>query len=148
MKALINEKTVCELVLNRTVLDVDDADMQDELLNNNIFNFAFIPDTESEERTYITFELCGKAIGNTGLYKNISLYFFIFSHHNLIRDKSSGYLRTDLLDEQIQTLFNDNRDFGFGKMTCLSDDYLRVNNSHYGRQLVFKTKELNSSRCG
>lgn len=145
LTALINNHDICELVLNRNVTTIT-ADIQDELTNNHIFKYAFVPNVQDDEKTFIAFEINGRTSNNTNLYKNISLSFFIFSHANVIRYKT-GHLRTDLIDECVQDLFNENNDFGVGLMYCTEDKYLKVSNNYYGRQLTFKVKDMNVSRC-
>lgn len=145
MSAIINDKDICELVLDRTISEID-SDIQDELTDKYIFKYAFVPDSIDEENTYITFDLSAQRMSNSPLFKNITLSFFMFSHHNIMR-YSTGDLRTDLIDERIQSLFNENRDFGFGIMYCESDSPLRIGNAHYGRQLSFKVKDQSVTRC-
>lgn len=143
---LLNDKEICELILNRTISDIDDADVQNELTENNIYKYRFVPNTPDEQKTYVAFELSARANGDDYVYKKMKLMFYIFTHHDII-SHSTGYLRTDLLDERIQDIFNENKDFGLGKMKCVGDDPLNVNASYYGRQLEFIVKERNGSRC-
>lgn len=149
---IINNKSLAELVLNRKIEDdFFDADVQSEM-DEHVFSFAFIPDFQGTAKTYLTFEISSQSNGGTGLYKNVSLYFFIFTHHSLINPKSTHgkytrYLRTDLMDEEIIDMFHENINFGCGKMKCVSDDYLKVNNDYYGRQLKFVVSDLSWRVC-
>lgn len=145
MSAIINDKDICELVLNRTISEID-SDIQDELTDKYIFKYAFVPNTPDEQKTYITFELEGIATGAESTYKNMSLSIYMFSHYGIIKH-SSGYLRTDLIGERVQYLFNNNTDFGIGKLICVSDSPL-VSNNYYGRNQRFRVKDINYSNCG
>jgi hypothetical protein len=142
---LLNSKTTCELVLNRIIPDIT-LEIQDELTSGYIYNYAFVPNVQEDQKTYIAFELSGRKPNKASLYTNMKLYFYIFSHCNIIKHPT-GYLRTDLIDEQIQSIFNENKDIGIGKMYCTSDDYLKVSNFFYGRQLCFEVKEQSISGC-
>ena len=151
-KVLINNIELAELILNREIdADSFDADIQSEL-DEHIFSFAFIPDFQGKANTFITFELSSKNNKGTGLYRNMALFFFIFTHHSLINPKTTHgqytrYLRTDLIDEIILDLFNENLNFGCGKMKCVSDEFLKVNNDYYGRQLRFEVSDLAKKVC-
>lgn len=147
MTALINDPMICSLLLNRTITDTDDADMQEELLNGHIFSYSFVPSVQDEQKSYITFEISSKKAKKFETRKGMRLVFSVFSHHAIIRDKRTNYLKTDLLDERIQHLFNENKDFGIGNMYCIEDNPLRFTDSHYGRQLVFVVSEIAVSRC-
>lgn len=149
---IIQNRALAELILNRKISEDDfDSDVRTEL-NDHVFSFAYIPEFQGQPKTFLTFELSGRATGNTGLYKDMSLYFFIFTHHSLINPKSTHgqyvqYLRTDLMDEEIVDMFNENLNFGCGKMRCFTDDFLRVNNDYYGRQLKFGVSDLAKKVC-
>ena len=145
MEALVNNKELCEYVLDRNIITLD-SDTQDEISNEHIYKYIFVPNVQEEEKTFITFDIDCESSNNTDLYHNVTLYFFIFSHANIIKDKATGYLITDLIDERVQDLFNENVDFGIGLMTCKSDKYLAVGNSMYGRRLIFRVKDLNKSQ--
>lgn len=145
LTAVLSEKTICELVLNRTV-PVVTSDIQIELRENHIYDYAFVPEVQESEKTYIAFELSGRKPNKQGLYTNMKLNFYIFSHHGIIRH-ADGWLRTDLLDEQIQDLFNENKNFGKSEMHCTEDIPLKVGLYMYGRQLTFEVAEQSGNRC-
>jgi hypothetical protein len=141
LEQILNNKTICELVLNRTI-SVVDADIQTELTDYHIFKFPYVPDSVDEEKTFITFDMGGDMDRNSTDFKNMSIYMFIFSHKKIIKDSTTGDLRTDLIDEQIQGLFNNQDCFGLGLIRCQRDDYLSVGSNFHGRRLTFVTKEL------
>lgn len=145
MEALINNKSVCELVLNRTITEID-SDIQDELTNGHIYKFPYVPDVQETAKTYINFDIDGENSNATNLYKDMSLYFWIFSHKSIIKH-STGDLRTDLLNIQVQRLFNDNADFGIGKMFLLRDRMFTYGDDYAGRRLIFQVKDLNKANC-
>lgn len=147
MTAMLNYKYLCELVLNDIITTMDDSDLQDRITKNYIFKFAYIPDTQEEAKTYITFDITSNSSASNDMYKNVKLTMNIICHKSLI-DHPSGYLRSDMIDECLQDLFNDNYDFGVGKMTCVGDSPIRINNTHYGRQIDFVSKEFNTPKCG
>lgn len=142
---LINSRELSELVLDKKV-PVITAEIQDELTDNHIYKYAFLPSLSGNEQTYITFELSARKPNKKSLYKNMKLHFYVFSHHKVIKHKT-GYLRTDLIDEQIQYLFNENNSIGIGKMYCTSDDYIKIGDSYYGRQMTFECLEQGRDGC-
>lgn len=145
MTLLLNDKPLCEYVLNQTITILD-SDTQELLKKQNIFNFPYVPDVQEDERVYVTFDIDGENSNRTNLYKDMSLYFWIFSHKNIIQD-GDGNLRTDLIDERVQYLFNDNENFGIGKMYLSRDKMLSVGQNFSGRRLVFNTMDLNKANC-
>jgi hypothetical protein len=149
MIALVNDKLLCELLLGRTISTLT-SDIQDELKTKQIFRHMFVPEVQLEEKAYITFDLNGEANNRDGVYKNMSLDFVVFCHYKCLNDENTNYLRTDLMTERIQYLFNENisNDFGIGLLKCFSDRYTVVNNTHYGRKVSFRTAALNSRLCG
>lgn len=96
MTEILNDKQICELLLARTIPTTDDADLQDELTKNNVFKFAFIPDTQEVERNYITFDITSVARNAKDLYKNVKLTMNIICHRNFMNHET-GYLRSDLI---------------------------------------------------
>lgn len=144
LTTLLNDKDTCELVLCRGVSDIDDADIQDELREGHIYRFPYIPKTDENANTYITFEISAKKSPVNDTYKRMTLFFYIFCHQDIMDDKESGYLRTDLLNERVQKLFNKNPNIGIGQLVCTSDEFLRVSKSYCGRMLKFVTTDLNS----
>ncbi len=149
---LLKNKSLAELLIDRKIDENGfNADIQHEL-EKHIYSFAYLPDFDGKAMTYLTFEVGNKAFDSNGLYKNITLYFYVFTHNNLMLPKATRgqytkYLRTDLIDEEIIGMFHNNYDFGVGKMLCISDDYLKVNNDYYGRQMVFTVKDLAKDMC-
>lgn len=145
LTSVLNQKTICELILDRTI-PIITSDIQDELTKDHIYDYAFLPEVQELEKTYIAFELGGRKPDKRSLYINVKINFYIFSHHGVIRH-STGYLRTDLLSEEIQELFNKNINFEFGKMFCTENIPLKVGTSCYGRQLTFEVAEQSIGGC-
>jgi hypothetical protein len=145
MTELLNDEVLCRLVLNRDITEID-ADIQTELRKNNIFRYKKIPNVQEEKRAYVTFEMSSRKTDKNSIFKGMRLNFFVFSHEDII-NTDDGYLRTDLMDERVQYLFNENTDFGIGKMVCVSDDPMSVGIEYQGRSLLFEVSDLSSNLC-
>lgn len=146
LQKLINDLDLCKLVLfDDTLTSIDDADLQEQLMNQNIFKFPYVPDTQDIMRQFVCFDMDLVSSIQKSTYKNLTLYFWVFCHKELVKHRS-GYNRSDLIDERIQTLFNGKSFFGIGKLVCTGDRFLQVGQSYFGRRLIFETLELNKSQ--
>ena len=143
---ILNNIDLVRLVLNDKSINDIDADIQQQLIDNNVFDFMYVPDIPDEEKQFITFDMNLISSKDRPANKGVSLYFFIFCHKGIIRD-DTGYLRTDLIDELIQDIFNGKDFFGLGDIVCTSDNLLTVGTNYYGRQVRFETTVINKNYC-
>ena len=148
-RILINDSEICSLLLGKTIIEPDEQD-QNDIRNKRIFSYAYIPGVQEEAKRYVTFDIKCQKKAKQETSKDVSLYFYILAHNSLMRDTRTNYLATDLLDERVQQLFNDNKDndLGLGGMFCIKDDPMRYNDTHYGRMLTFVTQEVGKNMCG
>lgn len=141
---LFNSSEIVDAIGNKDI----DPEATDELINNNIFPFLYIPSTQTEVKTYICFDLFipkGQVKGD--LIKNVRLHFYIFSHqdHNF----NKGYSRVDYIQSQIDKILNGNSKFGIDKINLEASTLLSFGSTPYrGKELVYTIPELNQDRCG
>jgi hypothetical protein len=147
MRILLNNAQICSILLGRVITDTDDAEMQETLRDKQIHRVAFTPSVSVDTKTYICYELRLVSAGFNSNRSKVTLLFYIFSHKNDIVDSNTNYLKTDLLDEQIQYLFNENMDFGIGKVKCTSDDLFALGENYYGRKIEFQVPDLTTNKC-
>ena len=142
MKLIGNEDIVKCLVNNQfNFLDISlpmDFDVT-SLIYNSIYPYRFIPQIQTEPKTFITMRFGYKPNGMT--YKNGSIYFYIITHNSLIRT-DYGMLRYDFLANKIDELMNSSRDIGLGKLPFHDMDDFIVNENYIGIYLAYKSTEF------
>lgn len=120
--------------------------------NSNIRPFLFIPDTQTEVRHYICYQVdFDKMPRNNDLLKYTNVTFTIFVHGNDRMDKLTGIPRHDLIASIIRERFNWSNIFGmqtkliYSKEDTIEDSYLvRV----LKFQMVNTNSIVNTSYCG
>ena len=142
MKLIGNEDIVKCLVNNQSnFLDISlpmDFDVT-SLIYNSIYPYRFIPQIQTEPKTFITMRFGYKPNGMT--YKNGSIYFYIITHNSLIRT-DYGMLRYDFLANKIDEMMNSSRDIGLGKLPFHDMDDFIVNENYIGIYLAYKSTEF------
>lgn len=147
IRRLINDKDVCQLILDETISDMDDGDMQFRVMQF-IRKYWFIPYAQEKESTYITFDMGGTSSGEGDQHKTTVLGVFLFTHNNLMQLKLDPYkegTRVDNLNIAIQKILNGNYDFGLGKMKLITDNPKQINSVYYGRELIFKVADWSNN---
>lgn len=112
--------------------------------NSNIRPFLFIPDTQTEVKHYICYQVGFDEIPR---YSNINKYteltFTIFVHGNDRIDKLTGIPRHDLIASIIRERFNWSSIFGYQTKLISSKESITDNN-YVVRTLVFQIYDTNS----
>ena len=142
MKLIGNEDIVKCLVNNQSnFLDISLPVGFDvaSLIYDSIYPYRFVPQIQTEPKTFITMRFGYKPNGMT--YKNGSIYFYIITHNSLIRT-DYGMLRYDFLANKIDELMNSSRDIGLGKLPFYDMDDFIVNENYIGIYLAYKSTEF------
>lgn len=115
---------------------------------NKVFPYEFIPETIQETDRYINFELQTYYDEFNDVLRNVTVYFFIFCHHEAIRyvEDGSTYLWYDRIACELDNIFTDNDVIGIGKTKIISNIPYYPVNRFKGRQLQFKIKDFNDGR--
>lgn len=152
---LVSNKDICQLILNREITNMDDADMQNEV-QEKLYDFLYLPSVQTAEGVFVSFDISGEASGQGAVHKTTILMIYILSHHNLMRIPPlfSGTVpqeykrgnRIDHLNCAVQSIFNGNYDFGIGKMKLAKDTPIQASDVYYGRSLAFRVSDYSS--CG
>ena len=142
MKLIGNEDIVKCLVNNQSnFLDISLPVGFDvaSLIYDSIYPYRFVPQIQTEPKTFITMRFGYKPNGMT--YKNGSIYFYILTHNSIIRT-DYGMLRYDFLANKIDELMNSSRDIGLGKLPFYDMDDFIVNENYIGIYLAYKSTEF------
>lgn len=136
MKALCNNEDVVRLVSDNKDAPVPNRD----LMYNNIFPYAYIPETEKETDTFICFSVSVPRVENK-TYKQMEIYFYIFTHQSIIR--TSDGLRTDLLAEAIDEMTNGALGLGIGRIQLERLEDISPTTHYHGLAVQYTVTEFN-----
>jgi len=108
------------------------------LIYSQIFPYRFVPQIQTEPKTFITMKFNYKPNGDT--YKYGSIVFYLFTHNSLLTT-DYGSLRYDLLLNYIDESFNSTRGLGFGKLSFYDMDDILINENFSGIYIAYKLLE-------
>ena len=125
---------------------IDDGECVDSeyLTYKQIFPYYYIPETQTEAKSYVIMKVNGLGIMGK-LYNKVEVYICVMSHQDIMEVK--GGTRIDLMGEIVEELFNGRDDFGFGEMELKSDVEVNINTTYRGRELRFVVEDFNADAC-
>ena len=115
-----------------------------DLIGVNVFPFPYVPDTETEVKTYICMDIYVPRVKDM-LFKDVQIVFNIFSHKDMGTYK--GKSRVDLINIEIDKILNGNYDFGIDKVDLISVLPYIPNNKFSGKQIIYNVPNFNQRRC-
>lgn len=127
----------------------------DDLVWHRLFPHMFVPQTESEVKTYLLVEIdiperrtrYGSSDSNIWVHPTIVFYVLTHQedmHMNMVGESGT---RMDYLAELIEEKYEGRQDFGVGTLQLKSDTAGSVNTTYRFRQLVFEAVDLDDSLC-
>lgn len=142
-RVLLNNRFIIH-VLNNKELEENEAE-PDEYFGENIRPFYMIPETQSETKNFLCYEISSDnrlaPYGSRTVYNSSSkiLYitFYILCHQQDIIEKETGIARHDLLAALIQDQFNYTNYFG-PKIQLVEDKPSTTDSNYATRTLVFQ----------
>lgn len=112
--------------------------------NSNIRPFLFIPDTQTEVKHYICYQVgFDETVRYQSGLKDTLITFTIFVHGNDRMDKLTGIPRHDLIASIIRERFAWSNIFGM-QTYLISNKESMTDSNYVGRTLVFQLTDLNS----
>lgn len=136
-------KTICcneDIV--RLVTDSKEAPVPNTNLKyNQVFPFEYIPETTTEAKTFICFDVDIAEVVNKTYYLPV-LYIWIFTHKSKMRMDEGG-IRTDKLAAEIDKELNGSRYFGLGELGLHSVDRFSPIDDYQGRVLTYYATDFN-----
>lgn len=114
---------------------------EDVIPYNKSFPHEYVPDTIKTTDKFINFDIRATAFNKNDVYKNITVYFYIMCHQDVVRyeDKRRKYLWYDKVTCELDRIFSTQDSFGVGKMTLTENVPYSPQNKFKGRVLIFKT---------
>jgi hypothetical protein len=134
---------VNKLITNEIIVQMLDTKVEspDELIGKNIFKDLYIPDTQSEAKTYICLGVFVNKIQNQ-IIKYLEIHFWIFSHQNVM-DTGLGYTRVDKIQSEIDKIMNGSYQFGIDQAQLKGSYQYKVLQDFTGVELVYDVPNLN-----
>lgn len=119
----------------------------DELPYKRMFPHERTPGTITNTDKHINFEISAVYDKENKVYKDLTVYFFIFCHMDV--ERTSKGLWYDRVVEEIDEIFGDKNVLGIGKMVLLQNVPYTPKEEFEGRMITFKTKDFtNGLRYG
>ena len=136
---LNNEKIV-------TYIGNNDKEIQDpvDLIGVNVFPFPYVPDTETEVKTYICRDIYVPRVKDM-IFKDVQIVLNIFSHKEMGTYK--GKSRVDLINIEVDKILNGSYDFGIDKVDLVSVMPYVPNSKFSGKQIIYNVPNFNQRRC-
>ncbi len=140
-------------IVNALGLNPDED--SDDLVWHRLFPHMFVPQTESEVRSYILVEIdiperrTRYGSSQSDIWVHPTIVFYVLTHQedmhmNMVGESGT---RMDYLAELIEEKYEGRKDFGVGTLQLKSDTAGSVNTTYRFRQLVFETVDLDDSLC-
>lgn len=129
-----------------TYIGNEDDEIQDpvDLIGVNVFPFPYVPDTETEVKTYICMDIYVPKVKDM-IFKDVQIVVNIFSHKE--KGTYKGNSRVDLLNIEVDKILNGNYDFGIDEVKLVSVMPYSPNSNFFGKQLIYNAPNFNQRRC-
>lgn len=140
LHSFINNEKIVTYIGNK------DKEIQDpvDLIGINVFPFPYVPDTETEVKTYICMDIYVPKVKDM-IFKDVQIVLNIFSHKEMGTYK--GKSRVDLINIEVDKILNGSYDFGIDKVDLVSVMPYVPNNKFSGKQIVYNVPNFNQRRC-
>lgn len=145
------QTAISAIVNNRNIVEAIDKNYLgngDGLIYRNIFPYVYVPDTEEEAKCYIlvTVDMPKVWNDNSYLFQQVLVCFYILCHQKLMKTDYGG-TRIDYIADNLEEIFNQSTDFGFGEMELIANTEQVPDPNHRMRVLQFQTKKPKQSWC-
>lgn len=110
------------------------------------FPHEYIPETITKTDKFINFEISATLDSKNNTYKDLTIYFFVVCHEDVIRYKENGinYLWYDKVVCELDNIFCEKNVLGVGETSLVSNAPYCPQNKFKGRLLRFTVKDFNN----
>ena len=110
------------------------------------FPHEYIPETITRTDRFINFEIKASIDYRNDVYKNLTIYFFVVCHEDVVRYKEKGreYLWYDKVTCELDNLFSEQNKLGVGEMMLTDNSPYYPQQKFKGRLLTFTVKDFNN----
>ena len=138
-----------------SALGLNPDESEDDLVWVRLYPHYYIPQTESEVKTYILVEIdiperrTRYGSSDSNIWVHPTLVFYVLTHQEDMHMHMVGEsgTRMDYLAELIEEKYEGRQGFGVGVLQLKSDTAGSVNTTYRFRQLVFEAVDLDDSLC-
>lgn len=122
-----------------------DEDLVDELLDDCCYSYLYIPEVQSEAKTFLCVETLVPRVANFTI-KDVKVVIYTLTHKSLMKYKKNKYIgtRVDCLADMVDEILNGKRGLAIGKIALQEVGILQPNNNFYGRTLIYKGSDFNT----
>jgi hypothetical protein len=106
----------------------------------NIFPYNFVPETAEETGVYVCYNVSVPRVYNK-TFKALTIQFYVFCHQSVIKMKQG--IRTDLIAEEIDGIFNGTMAIGLPRMALQSVEPLNPVEKYHGLEIIYFTEDWN-----
>ena len=144
-------KAMSDIVHNPVLVEALDKEYichPDDLIYRNIFPYKRYPIIADQVTCYIGVVTSIPKVYNdqSYLYRSLTLTFYVVCHQNLM-ETNYGATRVDYISREIEKMFSENSDYGFGKMQFINSDEYDVGPNFRGRYLSFNVQSKKGYNC-
>ena len=150
---IMSELSQDDEIINALGLNPDES--EDDLVWVRLYPHYYIPQTETDVRTYILVEIdiperrTRYGSNESDIWVRPTIVFYVLTHQEDMRMNMVGEsgTRMDYLAELIEDKYEGREGFGVGTLQLKSDTAGSINNTYRFRQLVFDAVDLDSGLC-
>ena len=108
----------------------------------------YVPNVVTKTERFLNYEINARYDSKNRTYKNITIYFFVLCHQDVIRYTENGrtYLWYDKVVCELENLFSDQYVLGVGKTEYEDNMAYCPQPIFKGRMLKFEVKEFNNGK--
>lgn len=129
------------------LLDCEDEEYPEDIIPYKwVFPHEYIPDTIKETDRFINFEISATLDTRNNVFKDLTIYFFVVCHEDVIRykDKGINYLWYDKAVCELDNIFCEKNILGIGETVLVSNTPYCPQQKFKGRLLKFIVKDFNN----
>ena len=149
IEAFLSSPDILKLLLGDSYgEDAEMSDLRDLLVYQHIFPYLYIPEVQSEKKSYICID-CRASFSGSMKNNVLTIWAFCSKDKDFMRYSYPGYVgtRSDILADMIDRQLYDSYKFGVGELEFKDAGIITPQDLYYGRSLVytvpdFKTKEV------
>ena len=150
---IMSELSQDDEIINALGLNPDES--PDDLVWVRLYPHYYIPQTETDVKTYILVEIdiperrSRYNSNDNSIWVHPTIVFYVLTHQDDMRMNIAGEsgTRMDYLAELIEDRYEGKRGFGVGGLVLKSDIAGSVNTTYRFRQLVFEAVDIEDGLC-
>ncbi len=138
---LVNSQNIIKYITGNSLGEYFNPD---DLIGNNIFPNPYIPNAQSDAKTYICIDIYIPNVKDK-YFNTIQIVVNVFSHNE--STEYDGKSKVDLINIEIDKILNGNQNYGIDGVDLVSVMPYLPNDNFFGKQLIYNVQNLNQRRC-